>query len=113
MNFIEEFKQVFDHPDYRANAFLRLMSLSQGHRSVSDYTIEFWTLAAEVDWTEDVLWAAYTRGLSERRKDKLVSRDEPVDVDSLISLRNRLYSCLQTQRCEATAPSTRSRLSSL
>uniref|UniRef100_A0A3B3C8P3 Retrotransposon gag domain-containing protein n=1 Tax=Oryzias melastigma TaxID=30732 RepID=A0A3B3C8P3_ORYME len=38
---------VFDHPDYDLNSSLRLMKLSQGERAVSDYTIEFWTLAAD------------------------------------------------------------------
>lgn len=62
------------------------MSLSQGHRSISDYTIKFWTLAAEVDWTENELWATYIWGLNENMKDELVSHDEPADLDSFIFL---------------------------
>lgn len=49
------------------------MSLSQGHHSISHYTIEFWSLAAEVDWTEDALGAPYTRDLSESIKDEFLS----------------------------------------
>lgn len=47
--FLKGCKKVFDHPDYQANASLCLMSRSQGLRTVSNYTIEFWTLAAEMD----------------------------------------------------------------
>lgn len=58
------FKGVFDHPDYQADASMRLMTLSQGLRPVSDYTIDFWTLAAEVDWTDDALKTAFKKGLN-------------------------------------------------
>lgn len=88
--FLKEFKRVSNHPEYESNASLKQMSLSQGSCSVSDYLIEFWTVAAKVDWTEDASWAAYTIGLSERIKDDLVSRDDPPDLDSLISLCKRL-----------------------
>lgn len=62
--FIKEFKKVYDHPDYQVNASLRLMSLSQGHRSISYHSIEFWTLTTELDWTEDSLKATNTWGLN-------------------------------------------------
>lgn len=97
---LKEFNRVFDHPDYQANASLCLMNQSQGQHSVSDYTIEFWTLAAEVNWTEEALKAAFTKGLSERIKDELISQDEPACLESLISLSNRIDNRLRSWRQE-------------
>lgn len=65
---------------------MRLMTLSQGLRPVSDYTIEFSTLAAEVDWTEENFMTAYLKGLSSQIKDELISRDEPHDLETLLTL---------------------------
>lgn len=105
--FIKEVKCVFDHPDYQFDASSRLMTVMQGQRSVSDYSIEFWTLAAEVDWTDQALRAAYKRGLSEQLKDELMSRDEPNDLNSLVSLANRIDNRLRARRRERNSSSTR------
>uniref|UniRef100_A0A3B4AQM9 Retrotransposon gag domain-containing protein n=1 Tax=Periophthalmus magnuspinnatus TaxID=409849 RepID=A0A3B4AQM9_9GOBI len=75
-DFISAFKLVFDRPHYQANAVSRLLSLDQ----VADYTIEFWTHTAEVDWTDSALRAAFLRGLNGHLKDELVSHDEPPDL---------------------------------
>uniref|UniRef100_A0A8C5DKJ9 Retrotransposon gag domain-containing protein n=1 Tax=Gouania willdenowi TaxID=441366 RepID=A0A8C5DKJ9_GOUWI len=99
-DFVKEIKQVFDHPDYRSDASAKLMSLSQGQRSVSDYSIDFWTLKAEVDWTEQALRAAFTKGLSDQIKDELMSRDEPDDLESLISLANKIDNRIRARRKE-------------
>uniref|UniRef100_A0A8C5ERN7 CCHC-type domain-containing protein n=1 Tax=Gouania willdenowi TaxID=441366 RepID=A0A8C5ERN7_GOUWI len=99
-DFVKEIKQVFDHPDYRSDASVKLMSLSQGQRSVSDYSIDFWTLKAEVDWTEQALRAAFTKGLSDQIKDELMSRDEPDDLESLISLANKIDNRIRARRKE-------------
>lgn len=80
------------------------MNLSQGQRPVSDYTIEFWTLAAEVDWTEGALRVAFTKGLTEQIKDELVSRDEPTNRVSLISLSNGIDNHLHSRRSEKATP---------
>uniref|UniRef100_A0A3B3C5A7 CCHC-type domain-containing protein n=1 Tax=Oryzias melastigma TaxID=30732 RepID=A0A3B3C5A7_ORYME len=101
--FVNELKLVFDHPDYNLNSSLRLMKLNQGERAVSDYTIEFWTLAADVSWTEDALRAAFINGLNEQLKDELASREEPPDLQSLVSLINRIDNCCQTRRRERTS----------
>lgn len=107
VDFVKEVKRVFDHPDYQSDASSRLMSMSQGQRSVSDYTIEFWTMAAEVDWTDQALQAAFRRGLSEQIKDELLSRDEPANLDSLVSLANRIDNRIRARRREKSSSSTR------
>lgn len=99
--FLKEFKRVFNHPDYKSSASLKLTSLSQSSH-ISNYSVEFWTVAAKMDWTEDTLRAAYSKGISERIKDELVSRDDPLDLDSLISLYIRLDKRLRSHRYEQT-----------
>jgi len=85
------------------------MNHSQGQRPVSDYSIEFWTLAAEVDWTEGALRAAFLKGLSDLIKDELVSRDEPSNFESLIALSNRTDNRLHSRRQEKLTPNPVSR----
>ncbi|KAI3372827.1 hypothetical protein L3Q82_022722 [Scortum barcoo] len=58
--FLEEFKLVFDCPSARFCASSSLLRLSQGRRSVEEYTLEFRMLAVEVDWTQVSLRAACT-----------------------------------------------------
>ncbi|KAI3372638.1 hypothetical protein L3Q82_023114 [Scortum barcoo] len=61
--FLEEFRRVFESPATPFCASSRLFTITQDRRSVADYTLEFRTLAAEVDWTEDALCAAFYNGL--------------------------------------------------
>ena len=75
--FSEEFKKTFDHPSCGADAAGQLHSLSQGSRSVVEYTLEFRTLAADSRWDDAALRSAYRRGLSEEIKD-LIVRDRPL-----------------------------------
>ncbi|KAI3365369.1 hypothetical protein L3Q82_010455 [Scortum barcoo] len=56
--FLEEFRRVFESPATPFCASSRLFTITQDRRSVADYTLEFRTLAAEVDWTEDALCAS-------------------------------------------------------
>ncbi|KAI3371920.1 hypothetical protein L3Q82_006793 [Scortum barcoo] len=57
------FAWVFESPATPFCASSRLFTITQDRRSVADYTLEFRTLAAEVDWTEDALCAAFYNGL--------------------------------------------------
>uniref|UniRef100_A0A3B3ZDI1 Retrotransposon gag domain-containing protein n=1 Tax=Periophthalmus magnuspinnatus TaxID=409849 RepID=A0A3B3ZDI1_9GOBI len=98
--FVTAFKLVFDHPYYRDDAAARLLSLNQGSSTVADYTIEFWTHAAEVDWMDSALRAAFVRGLNKHLKDELVSRNEPSDLRALITLSNRIDNRLKARRRE-------------
>uniref|UniRef100_A0A3B4BH69 Retrotransposon gag domain-containing protein n=1 Tax=Periophthalmus magnuspinnatus TaxID=409849 RepID=A0A3B4BH69_9GOBI len=89
-DFLRDFKLVFDHPHYQVDAASWMLSLSQGSKTVADYTIEFWTFAAEVDWTGNALKAVFLKGLNDWLKDELVSHDEPPDLKTLIALTNRI-----------------------
>ena len=81
--FLTEFKNTFDHPSCGADAAGQLHSLSQGSRSVVEYTLEFRTLAADSHWDDAALCSAYRRGLSEEIKD-LIVRDHPSSSNDLL-----------------------------
>ncbi len=42
-----------------------LADLRQGERSVSDYSIQFRTLAAECEWNEKAQWDMFLHGLAD------------------------------------------------
>ncbi len=53
----EELKKVFDRRgDLGREAARELAELRQGNRSVTDYSIEFRTLAAECKWNYEAQW---------------------------------------------------------
>lgn len=99
--FTSELQRVFGHPTRQAEASRRLHALRQGGRSVADYSIEFRTLATESGWRDDhALQSAFYHGLSEGIKDELTTRDEPEDLNTLVSLSIRIDDRLRARRRE-------------
>lgn len=45
--FLQEFKEVFDHPDQGQSSTQKLLHLHQGSSLVADYSIQFHILAAD------------------------------------------------------------------
>lgn len=62
--FIQQFKEVFEHPTDGKEAGEQLLSLRQGRRSASNYDLSFRTLAAQTGWPEDPFKLHFCRGLS-------------------------------------------------
>jgi hypothetical protein len=89
-NFKEEMIRVFDRSVFGKEASRVLASLCQGDRSITDYSIEFRTLAASSDWNEPALLARFLEGLHAEVKDEILSREVPSSVDSLIALAIRI-----------------------
>lgn len=88
--FLAEFKAVFDHASRLSEAANRLNALRQGRRAVTEYAIDFRTLAVESGWNEAALRSRFVCGLSEHLRDELVFRDEPESLEQLIALCIRL-----------------------
>ncbi len=82
-SFSEELKKVFDHAASGREAARLLAELRQGDRTVTDYSIEFRTLAAECGWNSEAQWDMF---LYESIKDEIYSLDLPTGVDKLIDL---------------------------
>lgn len=57
-------KKVFDRSAVGRDAARKLTDLRQGNRSVSDYAIEFRTLAADTHWNEEAQWDTFLHGLT-------------------------------------------------
>lgn len=66
------------------------MCIHQGQRSVLDYAIEFRTLATDSGWNSAALIDAFVGGLSSHIKEQLITLDLPDDLDSVISLTNKI-----------------------
>ena len=67
-----------------------LVNLRQGRRNVSDYAIEFRTVAADRGWNQSALFDAFLHGLSAPLKDQLAPLDLPADLDSVIAMAIRI-----------------------
>ncbi|XP_029285908.1 uncharacterized protein LOC115007262 [Cottoperca gobio] len=87
--FTEELRKVFDHVTPGREVAPGLLDLKQGVRAVSDYSIEFCTMAAESSWNSASLLDAFYHGLSDRIKDELAAQDCPTDLDKLVALASR------------------------
>lgn len=104
--FFKEFHRGFAAPVVPFCASTRLFALTQGRRSVEEYVLEFRTLAAEVNWTENSLSASFYHGLKEYIKDELAYREEPAGLEELITL-----TCCITPDCKPASASAEPLLS--
>ncbi len=98
MIFETRFREVFDHPSRKGNTSSQLMKLKQGYCTVSDYAVDFWTLAADSHWNGPALQGVFSKGLNDLLKDELAARDEPSDLHSLVSLAMRLDNRLRERQ---------------
>ncbi len=62
----QEMRRVFDRALVGREAARMLADLRQGEQSVSDYSIQFRTLAAECEWNEKAQWDMFLHGLADR-----------------------------------------------
>lgn len=85
-SFSDELKTIFDPARPEREASWSLLGLSQGPRPVTEYIIDFRTVAADSTWNDAALYDAFYQGLSECLKDELASRDLPDSLSSLMEL---------------------------
>lgn len=97
--FVTALEWVFQHTTSGREASWTLMKVRQGKRRVSDYAIDFRTLAIQSDWNNSALADVFFQGLSNRVKDQLIATDLPEDLDELIALSikvvKRIHECNQ------------------
>ncbi len=89
-NFSQELRKVFDRSALGNEAARALSLLRQGTRTVSDYAIEFRTLAASSGWNSRALWDHFLHGLAEQIKDEIYSQELPPSLDGLVELATRV-----------------------
>lgn len=88
--FTETLSKIFDHTTPGREAARALMDLHQRGRRVSDYAVEFRTLAADSGWNDSSLFDAFRHGLSGPIKDQLAPLELPSDLDSFIAMAIRI-----------------------
>ncbi len=96
--FLQCFREVFDHPRDGRSPDELLLTLSQGRRSAAEYALVFRTLAAQTTWTEDPLKVHYRKGLNHDLQTELTCRDEGKSLDQYIELSILIDNLLRTRR---------------
>ncbi|KAG1928799.1 hypothetical protein F2P79_023363 [Pimephales promelas] len=88
--FKDEMIRVFDRSAHGEEASRLLSSLRQGSRSVSDFSIEFQTLATTCGWNQPALVARFLEGLNSELREEILIREVPARIDELIQLAIRV-----------------------
>ncbi len=84
-----------------------LLELAQGRTSATEYALEFRTLAAQTNWTDNALKVIFRRGLSHDFKTELACRDEGKDFNQFVHLAIQIDNLMRSRR-----PGSRSATSS-
>ena len=79
--FMTEMQRMFGCSATGLEAGRELLRLCQGHDTVSNYSIEFQTLATDSGWEGQALVDAFLHRLAESVKDELLMRDLPDDLE--------------------------------
>lgn len=98
--FTDTLTKVFNRTAPGREAARALMQIKQSQHRVSDYAIEFRTLAADSGWNSSALLDAFLSGLSDSIKDQLIPLDLPEDLDSVIALAVRIDNRLAERQKE-------------
>jgi hypothetical protein len=88
--FVEHFYNAFDDPDAERAAERRIQELNQetvASKSTAEYTTEFRNLAADLDWGDSALMAAFRRGLHWKVKEIISQKEnQPRSLEELIQM---------------------------
>ncbi|KAK3574048.1 hypothetical protein QTP86_001328 [Hemibagrus guttatus] len=79
-SFTEHFKEVFGKPEWDSSLSERLCRLRQGAVSVSDYALQFRTLATASGWNEQALITTYRQGLDPRMQLYLAAYEDSIGL---------------------------------
>ena len=96
--FMAEMQRVFDRSATGLEAGRDLLRLHQGQKTVSDYSIDFQTLATNSGWEGRALVDAFLQGLAEPVKHELLTRELPEELEEMITLAIRVGARLEDQR---------------
>ncbi len=91
----QEMRRVFDRALVGREAARMLADLRQAEQSVSDYSIQFRTLAAECEWNERAQWDMFLHGLADRIQREIDVVELPPGLDELVDLALRVDARLQ------------------
>ncbi|ROL47027.1 Retrotransposon-derived protein PEG10 [Anabarilius grahami] len=89
------FKEVFGKPAWDSSIGERLCKLKQGSMSVTDYALQFRTLAAASGWNEQALITTYCHGLDPSVRLHLAAYEDNIGLEKFIQLSIRFATCMQ------------------
>lgn len=93
--FRNEMIKLFDRSARGEEAVAQLAQLHQGKRSVTEFSIEFKTLAASCDWNTASCRAVFHAGLNEEIEVEIATHEIPSGFDDLVDLALRVESRLR------------------
>lgn len=93
--FREEMVKLFDRSARGDAAAARLARLTQGASSVTDFSIQFKTLATACSWNEAALRAQFLEGLCDNIQDEIATHDLSHTLDGIIELALRVEARMQ------------------
>ncbi|KAK3528828.1 hypothetical protein QTP70_011717 [Hemibagrus guttatus] len=89
-SFLEHFREVFGMPAGDSSIGERLCRLRQGSMTVSDFALQFRTLAAASGWNEQALITTYCQGLNPRIRLHLAAYEDSIGLEKFIQLSIRV-----------------------
>jgi len=97
-DFSSHFQEVFGLATGSLSVSDQLILLRQGSSSASDYTLQFWTLAATCGWNETALLIAYRQGLNPQLRAQMAIYENSVELESFmqkaVKISQHLTPCL-------------------
>lgn len=96
--FRQEMIKVFDRSVAGKEAASQLVRLRQGESSVTDFSIQFRTLAVLCGWNQAALWDVFREGLNPEIQDEIAIHDLPASFDDLVDLALRVETRINLRR---------------
>ncbi len=106
--FRQEMIKVFDRSVTGKEAASQLVRLRQGESSVTDFSIQFRTLAVLCGWNEAALWDVFREGLNPEIQDEIAIHDLPASFDDLVDLALRVETRINLRHQRVMARPSRS-----
>ncbi len=107
-NFMQQFREVFEHSVDGKEVGEQLLALRQGSSTAAEYALTFHTLAAQTGWDNDPLKLLFRKGLTTELQSELACRDEGRTLEQFIELTIRIDNLMRSRRPlrrSATLPS--------
>ncbi len=96
-NFMQQFREVFDHAVDGKEVGEQLLALRQGSSTAADYALTFRTLAAQTGWANDPLKLLFRKGLTTDLQSELACRDEGRTLEQFIELTIRIDNLMRSR----------------
>ncbi|KAK3556180.1 hypothetical protein QTP70_005583 [Hemibagrus guttatus] len=107
-SFLEHFQEVFGTPAGDSSIGERLCRLRQGALTVSDFALQFRTLASASGWNEQALITTYRQGLNPSIRLHLAAYEDSIGLEKFIQLSirvaTRMQLCLEEHQDQLLPP---------